>query len=381
MRVAYFTETLPPLTDGVTRTLGRLADTLEAEDVDFHFFSAMVPDESVRWRHRVHRVPSVPFLPYNYYRISLPILNTLDPPLDSFRPDLIHTVNPTPLGLYGIAYARRRGLPVVASYHTDFVSYFRYYGLRGLEPLGWQYLTWFYNQCDITYAPSRTAVAALEAHGVRSTGLWERGIDPQAFSVGHRSDALRRSWGAGSAPVLLFVGRLVAEKNLRTLVDACTLLDSWGERYRMVFVGDGPLRQELTDRLPKATFAGFQHGQELARWYASSDLFVFPSVTETFGNVVLEAFASGLPVIAAARGGVQDLVRPDQNGLLAEPDSPFSFASRIRELLRDPARRHRLAAGGRSTAAHYRWPEVNRRLLAGYDALLTPAPAAVESAA
>lgn len=374
MRVAYFSETLPPLIDGVSRTLSQLTDTLEAEEVDFRFFSAVVPDKTVRWRDHVHRVPSLPFLPYDYYRISLPLFRTLDGPLDAFAPDLIHTVNPTPLGLYGIAYARRRGRPVVASYHTDFVSYFPYYGLRGLESLGWRYLAWFYNQCDVTYAPSRAALVDLQDHGVRCAGLWERGIDTTSFSPSYRSETLRRDLGGPPAPVLLFVGRLVREKNLGILADACDLLREWGEAFRLVLVGDGPMRAELQRRLPGAHFAGFQQGVALATWYASADVFVFPSVTETFGNVVLEAFASRVPAVVASRGGVSDLVRSDYNGLVAEPDSAFAFACRVRDLLRDPARRSRLGTGALLTAASYRWPEVNRRLLAGYDELVTVRP-------
>ena len=369
MRVAYFSETLPPLTDGVTRTLARLADSLQSEGVEFQFFSAMAPDGSVRWRDRCYRVPSLPFLPYDYYRIGLPLFNTLDGPLDAFAPDVVHAVNPTPLGLYGIAYARRRGIPVVSSYHTDFVSYFPYYGLRGWEWLGWRYLRWFYNQCDMTFAPSRAAERELHTEGIEHVALWARGIDPAAFSPAHRSEALRRQLAPG-VPILLFVGRLVREKNLAVLADACDLLDQAGDAYRLVLVGDGPMRSELERRLPAAYFAGFRHGADLAALYASADVFVFPSVTETFGNVILEALASRLPVVAAAHGGALDLVQSGVNGFLAEPGSAFALACRVRELLVDPARRARLATGALATAAGHRWPEVNGQLLAGYDRLV-----------
>lgn len=370
MRIAYFSETMPPQTDGVTRTLARLADTLQSEGVEFRFFSAMVPDGTVRWRDCVHRVPSLPFLPYDYYRIGIPLFNTLDAPLDAFEPDLVHAVNPTPLGLYGIAYARRRGIPVVSSYHTNFVAYFPYYGLRGFEWVGWRYLAWFYNQCDMTFAPSRVAMDDLTANGVRRVALWTRGIDPAAFSPAYRSEQLRATLAPPRVPVVLFVGRLVREKNLAVLADACAMLEEKGEAFRLVLVGDGPMRADLTERLPGAYFAGFRHGAELAALYASADVFVFPSVTETFGNVILEAFASRLPVVAAAHGGALDLLDPGINGLLAEPGSAFALACRVRELLVDPVRRARMAAGALATAARHRWPEVNRQLLLGYDALV-----------
>ena len=366
MRVAYFTDSLPPITDGVARTLSHLAETLLAETVGFRFFSAVAPGPEVVWADRVHRTPSVPFPPYPYYRVGLPVSPSLDPVVDRFAPDLVHVVSPTLLGLYGILYARSRGLPAVTSFHTDFVSYFPYYGIAGLQQLGWRYLVWFCNQCVVTYAPSRTTAAELRQRGVAAVELWERGLDHARFGPRFRDPELRRAVGAADRPLLLFVGRLVREKNLAVLAAAVERLERWGERFALALVGDGPMMDELKARLPRAHFAGPQRGTDLARWYASADIFVFPSTTETFGNVILEAFASGLPAVGAARGGVRDLIDHGVNGLLGAPDCADDFARHVRTLLRRPGDISRLGRAARRTVASRHWAAVNRRLLDSY---------------
>jgi glycosyltransferase involved in cell wall biosynthesis len=203
--------------------------------------------------------------------------------------------------------------------------------------------------------------------------LWERGLDPAAFSPHFRSEILRARIGASDRPVLLFVGRLVREKNLANLAAAITALVQRGDRFKLVLVGEGPMAPELRRALPDAHFAGFQEGEALAQWYASADLFVFPSSTETFGNVILEAFASGLPVVAVNRGGVRDLVESGVNGVLADAADPADLASAIGALLQRPSELTRLGCQAVRTAARYQWPSVNRRLLDGYRRVLADA--------
>ena len=373
MRVAYFSDSLPPIADGVSRTLCRLLETLLEERIDFRIFSAVKPGPEHPWSDRVHKLPSVPFPPYPDYRVALPFAPSLDWLVADFAPDLVHVVSPTPLGMYGLDVARRQHLPAVGSFHTDFVSYFPFYGLAGLELQGWRYLRWFYNRCTTTFAPSADTRAKLRRYGIDRVELWERGIDRRAFSPAHRSAALRQRLGAPERPILLYVGRLVREKNLLDLAAAADSLARRGDRFALVIVGDGPMAGELKALLPQAHFAGFRQGEDLAQWYASADVFVFPSTTETFGNVILEAFASGLPVVAADRGGVRDLVRPGENGVLARPGAPDDFARRIHDLLANPAGLERLRAGALQTAGRYHWPAVNRRLLDGYRSVLARA--------
>jgi len=370
MRIAYCTESLPPLVDGVTRTLSELVGTLGETGHEFTFLSAVRPEPDLPWRGRVHTVPSVPFPLYPYYRVCLPTARTLDPVLDRFGPDIVHVVTPSLLGLYGVRYARRRGIPVVASFHTDFVRLFRYYGLRSLERLGHHLARRFYSQCAVTLAPSRYQVAKLRAHGIHNVALWQRGVNPATFSPAFRSPALRAQLGADDVPILLYVGRLGREKNLPYLVQAIQLLEQREQPFKLVIVGQGQMRRALATRLPRAHFTGPLEGEELSRWYASADVFVFPSIAETFGNVVLEAFASGLPVIGVDAGSVRELVSPTWNGRLAPADSPAAFADAIQSLLQRPAELARLGVGARVTAAQYRWPDVNRQLLEQYEQLI-----------
>jgi glycosyltransferase involved in cell wall biosynthesis len=370
MRVAYFTESLPPSTDGVARTLSHLADTLEHEGVDFRFFCPFAPDASFAWHDKVRKVPSVPFPLYRHYRVGMPPFSWIGRQLDEFRPDVVHIASPTPLGVYGLRYARRRRLPAVASYHTHFVRYFPYYGVGRLARTGWAILRWFHGQCAVNYAPSPSAAQELRRHGIDNVELWERGIDVARFSPAYRDVELRRSIGAEDVPVLLFVGRLVKEKNLDDLVEAAKVLRAWDAEFKLVIVGDGPMREELQERIPGAVFPGFQYGVDLARWYASADLFVFPSTTETFGNVIQEAFASGLPVVGVRQGGVGDLVVPGRNGFLAEPNSPLDFAQNVLALLKHDDVRQELGKRARYSVAQNTWDAVNLRLLASYEKLL-----------
>jgi phosphatidylinositol alpha 1,6-mannosyltransferase len=370
MRIAYCSDALPPVIDGVTRTLSELATTLLDAAVDFLFLSAVKPEATLPWRGRVHTVAGVPIPLYPDYRLALPRAETLDPVLDRFAPDLMHVVTPSLLGLYGLRYARRRGLPVVASFHTDFVSLLPHYGLGALDRLGRGLVSRFYNQCSITLAPSRSSADALRGYGVRNVALWQRGVNPMCFAPEFRSPSLRADIAADGMPILLYVGRLGREKNLRFLVRAMRLLAQRETRFKLVIVGRGPMQAELASDLPEAHFTGCVEGAELSRWYASADLFVFPSQIETFGNVVLEAFASGLPVVGVDAGGVGEIVTPGVNGLLVSPSSPSAFAGAVHSLLSEPRTMARMSIDAQLTAARYRWPEVTRRLLDHYERLV-----------
>lgn len=373
MRIAYCSDVVPPVADGVTRTLCELVSTLGEQNVEFLFVSANTPDPALAWRDRVRLVPSVRFPLYPYYRLGIPLPRTVAPILDRFAPDLVHVVTPSFLGLAGVRYARRRGIPVVASFHTDFVTLQSFYGLGSLEWLGVRLVRGFYNQCSLTLAPSQYSLHQLRRRGVRNVAVWQRGVDPERFSPAFKSEPLRAEIGAG-LPILLYVGRLAREKNLHDLVEAVRLLDGRGERFKLVVVGDGPIRQKLERLLPAAHFTGYVYGEALARWYASADVFVFPCALETFGNAVLEAFASGLPVVGVDGGGVRELVTHGWNGLLAPSRAPAAFADTVQHLLRRPEERARLGARARETSVTYRWRDVNQRLLDYYERVLAARP-------
>ncbi|MBN1999235.1 glycosyltransferase family 1 protein [candidate division KSB1 bacterium] len=366
MKIAYFTEALPPVTDGVSNTLVHLIETLQSEKIDFHFYSAAKPDDRP-WSDRVTKVVSVPFLLYSYYKVGLPYFDGIDSHLNEFKPDLIHVVSPTLLGIYGINMAKKRKIPVVSSYHTRFVSYFSYYKLQGLEKVGWTFLQWFYGQCAAVYAPSPSAKNELESYNINNVELWCRGINLDRFSPRYNEPALRRKIGiADETPIILFVGRLVREKDLDDVVAVNKILENRGLKFKQVFVGDGPMRSELESRLPNAYFAGYQHGDDLAKWYATADLFFFPSTTETFGNVILEAFASATPAVGVSKGGVQDIIHSGRDGFIARPNDPQDIADKVQILIENKDQRLAFAERAQKTALEYSWDTINLRLLSSY---------------
>lgn len=371
MKVAYFTESLYPLVDGVSRTLARLFATMEDRQVDFKIFSPFVPEGEVSWSTRVTRVGYIHFPPYPDYRVSIPFRRSIRRELAAFSPDLIHVVSPTPMGAWAQKLAKERDIPAVASFHTHFVSYFRYYGVAPLEPFGWSMLRRFYRGCRRVYAPSMSIVRELQARGIDNVELWSRGIDLGGFSPDHRDPELIHRAGAGpDVPMLLLVSRLVKEKDLLDLVEVDRVLRARGLDFSFVFVGDGPLRAKLETALPHAHFVGHQSGSDLAGWYASADVFIFPSTTETLGNVVLEALASGLPSVVVDRGGPQDLINHGSNGFVAKANDPLSIAEYLERLLSDAALRQAMSREARSSASSRDWGEINQKLLDSYRAVL-----------
>lgn len=365
MKLAIFTESLPPNTDGVVKTLSRLADSLLDENIDFKFFSPVKPENGFPWIDRIKKVSSIPLFLYKDYKLAWPYFSSINADLDAKKPDLVHICTPSLLGLFGMDYARKNGVPVVSSYHTNFVDYFSYFGLEGLEASGWNYLKWFHNRCEKTYVPSPSVISELQQKGIRDMELWQRGIELERFNPAKRSQQLRKAIEANGKPVLLFVGRLINHKDLEDLVEANKILANRYD-YKLVIVGDGPMKVELMQKLPDAYFTGFQYGEDLARWYASADIFVFPSTTETFGNVVLEAFASGVPVIGVAKGGVADIINHGVDGYIAAPKDPADFAAKIALLLDKPDRRALMGTQARLTAQNYCWKTINGKLINSY---------------
>ncbi len=368
MRIAIFTESLPPLTDGVARTFTRLAECMDAEGVDFRFFSPVAPPSagSSPWRARVHPLPSFAIPMYDYYRCAWPHFQGLEQELEDFEPDVVHVTTPTFLGYFGQSWALRHRLPVVASYHTHFVQYFPYYHASALMPLGWGLLRHFHNRCARTYAPSASAVQELTGRGFERLALWPRGIDTQAFNPRHRDPGLRQRLSAKGEKLILFVGRLVSEKGLKDLVAVVRRLQAKGQKVRPVFAGDGPMARALRRRLPQAQLLGFVTGLPLSQLYASCDLFLFPSRTETFGNVILEAMASGLPVVAYNAGGVGDILSQSQAGLACEPGDREGLAQACLSLLKSPGRSRLMAGRGLREAAKRSWGAINGALIQDY---------------
>lgn len=357
MKIAYFAENLVRDQDGVSRVLYHLVDYNQRHGIA-SFFVAAVGDARCPVPYALTRSWPVPGYPG--YRMTTQLPRTLHQRLHAFRPDLVHLHAPFFLGWAATRVARHLGIPCVATYHTDFVRYVRYHGWHWLEPLLRWHNRLVYNACDVTISPSRTVQAALQAAGIRNTVVLPHGVDCRAFSPRFRSAGWRQPFGDGHV-VLLCVGRLVWEKNLRLLAQALRTLYAQRTDFAFIFVGDGPVRQVLQAQLPRAYFLGTQTGDALATAYASSDALVFPSATETFGNVTLEAMASGLPCVVANAGGSADVVQPGATGLHFRAASAPDLVRQIQRVLDEPALRRQLGQQALAYARTQDWDVVLSR--------------------
>jgi glycosyltransferase involved in cell wall biosynthesis len=317
-------------------------------------------------------VPSVAAPGRPEYRVSYRFPSGVQERLEAFRPDLVHLATPDVLGFRALQWARRNAVPTVASYHTHFPSYLDYYRLGALEGALWAYTRWFYNRCAQVYVPSWPMADELREHGVTAPlKLWARGVELDRFSPAHRSAAWREAQGyAADEVVVAFVSRLVVEKGLDVYADVVAGLQAQGMKARALVVGEGPAGDMVREKLPRAVFTGHLQGDELATAYASADVFLFPSETETFGNVTLEALASGLPVVAADAAGSRMLVDDGATGRLCPPRDTDAFMAATAELVRNPDLRARMGAEAREAARAYAWPAVLDRIVGYYGEVL-----------
>ena len=365
MRIAMFTEVFLPKVDGITNRLRHtVAELREAG----HEVLVFAPQDAVEEHAgaRVVRIVGPPFPPYPGLRIPLP-----DPriawELQRFAPDVVHAVSPACLGIWGSLAARALRIPLVASYHTDLPRYLPGYGLGWVEPAIWPLIRNVHNLAALNLTPSCFTRDELIEHGVEDrVDLWRGGVDTHLFKPERRSLEMRMrlSDGRPDGPILLYAGRLSPEKNLEVLAD---VLDAIPEA-RLALVGDGPARADLEQLFAsrRATFLGFLHGEELATAFASADLFTMPSRTETLGFVVLEAMASGCPVLAARAGGIPDLVAHDETGFLFDPERPGACVEAARTLLDDASRRRFHAGLALKFARESNWAAETRRLVRSY---------------
>ena len=357
------------MVSGVGVTLLRLTEALEERGHQVRVYSANYalpkgqPD-----RPEVHRSPSVPFFLYQDVQWAFPRLRDVVGDLVQFRPDVVHLATEFALGLVGLKAARRLGLPIVASAHTDYEKYAQRYGVDWAIRAGWRYLRWFYGQAHCVLCPSRIYEEQLHSRGVTHTGIWSRGVDPAHFHPRFRAEAYRRSLGLDPNDLLVtYIGRIAREKNLALLLDAWEMLAPSRGSAKLALVGRGPLEDEIRRReIPGVHVTGLMHGPELSAAYASADIFTFPSATETFGNSLLEAMGSGLPSLVAAAGGVLEFSQHGENAWLVAPNSASAIADGLRRLMEDSGLRRRLAGGALRTARERGWDEVYAQLLADY---------------
>lgn len=377
LRVAIFTGNYNHIQDGVSLTLNRLVAFLQEKDVPVIVFGPTVDEPEIDHEGEFVSVPSIPVPGRPEYRITVGFPEAAQNRLREFDPSLIHLATPDLLGFRAMRWGQADDIQIVASYHTHFTSYLKYYNLDMLEVLGWKYLGWFYSQCKHIYVPSPSMADELNEEGI--TGgirIWARGVDTDQFSPDYRDMEWRRSIGfEDDDKIVTFVSRLVWEKNLQTFVDTVKNLQQTHSDIRAMIVGDGPAKKELEHMLPEAHFTGFITGDELSRAYASSDVFLFPSETETFGNVTLEAMSSGLPCVVADATGSRSLVESGVNGFLAPPRDTEAFAECVANIANDADLADSMSKAARQKALAYSWENVNTKLLENYhEALEEPRP-------
>lgn len=378
-RAAVVTGNYINVADGASVTVHRLVEALEDHGVEVVVVAPGGAEAALDRPETMLEVPAldVPF--QQGYRLPLGLGQDTREALERFDPQLVHVASPEPASLAAMAYARRRAIPITSSFHTNFASYLRYWSplLGALEPVAWTLLRLFYAPCEAVFVPTESMGDELVRHGVLDDyAILARGVDTARFGRRFRSMDWRRRHGIGvEERVVLFCARLVWEKGLRTLVDALDELAEIGPAHRVVIAGDGMQRDWLERQLPEAVFPGFLVGDELSRAYASADLFVYPSTTDTFGNVTLEAMASGLPVVGARAPGTCSLIDHGRTGLLAPPDNASALAAACDRLLRDDTLRRRLGEAAMAEARRYQWPEILDRFVADLDAIVAGAGA------
>ena len=369
MRIAIFSEVYWPMVSGVGVTLLRLVRALEGRGHVVRVYSASYPlPPGTADRPEVHRSPGVPLFLYPDVQWAFPRQREIVADLAAFRPDVVHLATEFALGRAGLKAAQQLDLPIIASAHTDYQKYAQRYGVAWVLSMGWMYLRWFYGHAERVLVPSRLYQQSLARRGVTHTGLWTRGVDPAEFHPDFRSEAYRARYGVGPDDLLVtYIGRLAREKDLHRLVAAWQAVRSTRGNAQLVLVGQGPLEEEIRRHAPAGIhLGGLLEGRALGEAYASADCFVFPSSTETFGNSLLEAMASGLPSLAVRGGGVLEFAEHDRNAWLVKPQDTGALAEGLQLLLGDATLRHRLAAGGLATAAGRQWDGIYDRLVNEY---------------
>ena len=366
MRLAYFNANLKIGQDGVTRVVYKMIDGALARNHEAIAITSILPELSEQLI-PMYKVPSVVIPLQKAYRMAIPGYQSFAKILNEFQPDIIHINSPCTLGFGAVKYAKHFGIPVVATYHTHFPTYPRYYNLTKLEDLVWRITRNLYNNVDRTLVPTRPILNELTENNIHRLQYLPNGVDTGLFTPERRNNVWRTQFGDGSKPVVLFVSRLVWEKDLRVLANAYQQLKTKRNDFEMVIVGDGSARTEFEQMMPGAHFLGYQSGATLAESFASADIFVFPSTTETFGLVTLEAMASGLTPVAAKMGGAIEIIEDGTSGLLAKPFDGADLAQKVEWLLDHPNYNRTMGEQAHLRAQEYRWESILSNLFTVYE--------------
>jgi glycosyltransferase involved in cell wall biosynthesis len=368
LRVALFSGNYNYVRDGANQALNRFVGYLLRQGATVRVYSPTTATPAFEPAGELISTPSFPVPGRKEYRVPYRMSSQVRRDLKDFAPNIVHLSSPDPLGHRALSWARGRGLPTVASVHTRFETYPRYYGLAFLEPLIESLLRRFYRRCDAIVAPSESMAQLLREQRMNyDVGIWTRGIDREIFNPGRRDLEWRRSLGIeDNAPTIGFIGRLVMEKGLDVFSDTIDQLAARQVQHKILVVGDGPAREWFQNRLPNAVFTGFQKGPDLGRAVACMDMLFNPSVTETFGNVTLEAMACALPTVAARATGSESLVTDGVTGRLIRPGAIGAFADALQAYCIDDDARCSAGAAAQARAERNGWDQVNQALVDTY---------------
>lgn len=368
LRIALFSGNYNMTVDGANKALNRLVGYLLGQGAAVRVYSPTVATPDFAPTGDLVSVPSMAIPGRPEYRIPLSLSRRVQEDMARFAPNILHISSPDRVSRQAAAWARRRHMPVACSVHTRFETYFRYYNLSFLEPVIVAWLRRLYRRCDALIAPSESFAQVLREQRMNyDIGIWTRGVERDVFHPDRRDASWRQSWGIGDGePVIAFLGRLVMEKGLDVFADTIDVLQRRGVPHRVVVIGEGPAGEWFESRLPQAKFVGFQGGENLARALASCDMLFNPSVTETFGNVTLEAMACGLPVVAARATGSASIVKHGVTGYLVSPGAIGAFADDLESYCRDPALRAAHGTAALAESATYQWDAINQSVADTY---------------
>jgi phosphatidylinositol alpha 1,6-mannosyltransferase len=372
MRIAIITESFPPDVNGVANCVVRVAENL----IRMGHHPLIIAPESARSTFRtdskfpcpVERVPSIPVPGYTTFRLGLPAPR-IRRAIAEHGADVVHLASPVALGAWGVHVAKAMDLPVVAVYQTDLPNYARAYRLGPVtEAFAWRWLRDIHNAAGRTLAPSSGTAADLRAHGMERVHLWGRGVDTERFQPARRDAGLRAELAPDGQVIVGYVGRLAIEKRVDLLAAVAGLPGT-----KLVVTGGGPAAEELSQAMPGAVFLGERHGDDLARIYASLDIFVHTGPFETFGQTIQEAAASGLPVVAPAAGGPLDLVDEGVTGHLVPPGDGAALAAAVTRLASDGPSRAAFGAAARRKVLGRSWSALTHELIGHYEAVIEAA--------